>query len=134
MCNKLSVQCSLFSVYVLSVTVARSLYPKDIWTLDSEVGRILRYEFYGRRDIIKPIPCYDRLAPNIGHVIWSGGDAMNFQCFVCVLSLLHVAKVDVVYVHGDQLPTGDYWKLLIDTGQKVQFVLRENAGEVKNKD
>jgi len=114
----------------LCVHVAQSLYPKDIWTLDSDVGRILRYEFYGQRDIIKPIPSFDRLAPNIGHVIWIGGGQMNFMFLVCVLSLLHVAKVDVVYVHGDKPLTGYYWKLLIDTGQNVQFVLRENAGQV----
>ena len=115
----------------LCIHVAQPLYPKDIWTLDSDVGRILRYEFYGRRDIIKPIPSFDRLAPNIGHVVWVGGGQMDFQFFVSVLSLLHVAKVDVVYVYGDKPLTGRYWNLLIDTGQNIQFVLRENAGEVR---
>jgi len=114
----------------LCIHVAQSLYPKDIWTLDSDVGRILRYEFYGRRNVIKPIPSFDHLAPNIGHVIWIGGGQMSFLFFVSVLSLLHVAKVDVVYVHGDQPLTGYYWDLLIDTGQNVQFVRRENAGQV----
>jgi len=113
------------------IHIAQSLYPKDIWTLDSNVGRILRYEFYGRRDIIKPIPSFDRLAPNIGHMIWIGGGQMDFMFFVSVLSLLHVAKVDVVYVHGNKPPTGKYWDMLIDTGQNVQFVLRENGGEVR---
>jgi len=115
----------------LCVHVASSLYPKDIWTLESDVGRILRYEFYGQRDVIKPIPSYDNLAPNIGHMIWTGGGEMDFQFFVGVLSLLHVAKVDMVYVHGDKLLTGKYWNLLIDTGQNIQFVLRENAGQVQ---
>ena len=55
---------------------------------------------------------------------------MSFLFFVSVLSLLHVAKVDMVYVHGDGPLTGYYWDLLIDTGQNVQFVLRENAEEV----
>jgi len=112
------------------INVAQYLYPQDIWTLDSDVGRILRYEFYGRRDVIKPLPSFDRLAPNIGHMIWTGGGQMDFQFFVGVLSLLHVAEVDMVYVHGDKPLTGKYWNLLIDTGQNVQFVLRENAGQV----
>ena len=111
--------------------VAKSLYPKDIWTLGSDVGRTLRYEFYGRRDVIKPIPSFDRLAPNIGHVIWIGGGEMDFLFFLCVLSLLHVAKIDVVYVHSDKLPTGKYWDLLINTGQNVHLVHRENAEEVQ---
>jgi len=112
------------------IHIAQSLYPQDIWTLDSDVGQILRYEFYGQREIIKPIPSFDRLAPNIGHVIWIGGNQMKFMFFVSVLSLLHVAKVDMVYVHGDEPLTGYYWDLLIDTGQNVQFVRRENAEEV----
>ena len=112
------------------VHVAQSLYPKDIWTLDSEVGRLLRQEFYGRPDIVTVLLSFDRLAPNIGHVVWVGGGQMNFLFFLCVLSLLHVAKVDVVYVHGDQSPTGIYWDLLIDSRQSVQLVLRENAGQV----
>jgi len=114
----------------LCVHVSKSLYPKDIWTLDSDVGRILRYEFYGRREVIKPIPSFDRLAPNIGHMIWIGAVEMDFMFFVSVLSLLYVAKVDTVYIHGDKPLNGRYWNLLIDTGQNVQFFLRENAGEV----
>jgi len=55
---------------------------------------------------------------------------MDALFFLCVLSMLHVAKLDVVYVHGDTPPTGEYWDLLIDTSQNVQFVLRENAREV----
>ena len=55
---------------------------------------------------------------------------MDALFFLCVLSMLHVAKLDVVYVHGDMPPTGEYWDLLIDTSQNVQFVLRENAREV----
>jgi len=110
--------------------VAQSLYPKDIWTLDSDVGRQLRLAFYGRPDVVRPLPSYDRLAPNIGHVIWVGGGKMSFVFFVGVLSMLYVAKLDVVYVHGDKPPTGEYWDLLIQTRQNIQFVLRENARQV----
>jgi len=48
--------------------LAQSLYPRDIWTLDSEVGRQLRRAFYGRSDLALPSPSYEQLAPNIGHV------------------------------------------------------------------
>jgi len=114
----------------LCVRVDRSLHPKDIWTLDGDAGRMLRREFYGRPDIVTPAPSFDRLAPNIGHVIWVGGGKMNFLFFLCVLSLLHVAKVDVVYVHGDQAPTGVYWDMLVNSSQNIQLVLRENSGQV----
>ena len=55
---------------------------------------------------------------------------MSFVFFVGVLSMLYVAKLDVVYVHGDKPPTGEYWDLLIQTRQNIQFVLRENARQV----
>jgi len=121
----------IYANSTICVHVAQSLYPKDIWTLDSEVGRILRYVFYGRRDAIKLIPSFDSIAPNIGHMIWIGGGQMNFMFFLSVLSLLHVAKVDMVYLHGDKPLNGTYWNLLINTGQNIKFVLRENAEEVQ---
>jgi len=114
----------------LCVHITRQLYPKDIWTSDGSADRLLRREFYGRPDPIRPSPLFDRLAPNVGHVIWVGGGKIDFLFFLCVLSLLHVVKVDVVYVHGDRPPTGVYWNLLSDTRQQVEFVLRENAREV----
>jgi len=46
------------------------------------------------------------------------------------VSLLHVAKVDMVYIHGDRPPTGVYWNMLMNTGQKVQHVLREDVRQV----
>jgi len=112
------------------VHVTQPLYPKDIWTMSGDVGRLLRREFYGRPDVVRPSPSYERLAPNIGHVVWLGGGEMDFLFFLCVQSLLHVAKVDMVYIHGDRPPTGTYWDLLLSTRQKVQLVHRENAGQV----
>ena len=98
--------------------------------MEGDIGQLLRYQFYGRQNIVSPSPAFDRLAPNIGHVVWIGGGTMDFMFFVCVLSLLHVVKVDVVYLHGDAPITGHYWDLLVDTGQNVQFVLREDVGQV----
>ena len=114
----------------LCLHIAQSLYPKDIWTLDTDVGRLLRQEFYGRPDIVTVLPSFDRLAPNVGHMIWLGGGEMDFLFFLSVLSLLHVARVDLVYIHGDQPPTGVYWKLLAASRQNVQLVLRENTKQV----
>ena len=56
---------------------------------------------------------------------------MKFFFFICAFSLLHVAKVDVVYILGDKPPTGKYRNLLIDTGQNI-LVLRKKQREVTN--
>jgi len=122
---------SQLSSDALCIQTSQSLYPKDIWTLDTDIGRLLRREFYGRPDIItSPLPDFAHLAPNIGHVIWVGGGKMDFLFFLCVLSLLHVVKVDIVYLHGDRAPTGIYWDLLISTRQNIHIVYRENSKEV----
>jgi len=105
----------------LCVHVNQRLYPKDIWTSDGSVDRLLRREFYGRPEPMRLLPSYDCLAPKLGHVIWIEGGDIDFMFFLCVLSILHVAKVDVVYVHGERPPTGYYWNLLVDTDQNVKF-------------
>jgi len=110
--------------------LAKSLYPKDIWWSNTTVSRILRLQFYGSPELRKLLPSYDQLAPNVGHMVWVGGGEMDFLFFLCVVSLLHVAKVDIVYIHGDSPPTGFYWDLLMKTGQKVQHVLREDVRQV----
>jgi len=46
---------------------------------------------------------------------------MRFLFFCGVLSLLHVAKVDMVYIYGDKPLNGSYWDLLINTGQNVKW-------------
>jgi len=70
-----------------------SLYPKDIWNLDNSFGRLVRNLFYGSPEVKKTVPSYDELVPNIAHIVWLGGGAMDFLFYLCVLSLVHVAKV-----------------------------------------
>lgn len=70
-----------------------ALYPKDIWELDNTFGRLVRTLFYGGPEILKAKPSYDELVPNIAHIVWLGGGAMDFLFYLCVLSLVHVAKV-----------------------------------------
>ena len=85
-------------------------WPMDIWELDDPFGRLCRRLFYGTDIIKKPKPTYDTLVPNIGHMIWIGGGPMDFVFYMSLLSMLFVAKVDVVYLHGDAEPTGYYWQ------------------------
>jgi len=100
-----------------------SFFPFQIWELDDDFGRLSRRIFYGNETIPKPVPSYDELVPNIGHMIWLGGGNMDFVFYLSALSMLYVMEVDTVYIHGDKEPAGEYWPLL-KTNPRIQFVVR----------
>lgn len=102
-------------------------FPADIWELQDDFGRLVRRLFYGHEEIRRPQPTFDDLVPNIGHMIWVGGGRMSYVFYLSVVSLLYVAKVDTVYIHGDQPPSGEYWTQLMTESQtksKVKFIKR----------
>lgn len=84
-------------------------FPKDIWELDNSFGRLVRRIFYGSPEIRLPQQRYDVLIPNIAHIVWIGGGPMDFLFYMGVISLIYVAEVDMVYIHGNLPPTGPYW-------------------------
>ena len=102
------------------IVLDRSLYPKDIWNLDTPFGRSMRQLFYGSEEIRMPVPSYTQLTPNIAHVMWIGGGKMDFLFYLSVLSLVYVAEVDKVFIYGEA-PTGFYWSIL-KNNTKVQVV------------
>ena len=107
-----------------------SLFPRDIWDLDDSFGRLARTIFYGSPVIRRPEPSYDQLIPNIAHIVWLGGGQMDFLFYLCVASLIYVARVDAVYVHGDGPPTGSYWALIKDD-PKLHLIYRQHPSTVR---
>ena len=108
-----------------------SLFPRDIWELDDSFGRLARTVFYGSPAIRRPRPRYDdQLIPNIAHIVWLGGGQMDFLFYLCVASLIYVARVDAVYLHGDGPPTGWYWNLIKDN-PKLHLIYRQHPGTVR---
>lgn len=102
-------------------------YPMDIWDREDVFGRLARRLFYGTEAIRRPVPSSGDLVPNIGHMIWVGGGRMSYVFYLSVLSLLYVAGVDVVYIHGNLPPTGPLWdeiKTLPQTRDRVKFITR----------
>ena len=77
----------------ICVAPEAKFFPKDIWTLDSDFGRMIRNVFYGRPEVPVPRRSFDDLAPKIAHIVWIGGGSMDFLFYLCVLSLIYVAKV-----------------------------------------
>ena len=106
------------------------LFPRDIWERTDSFGRLARTIFYGTPTILRPTPSYDELIPNIAHIVWLGRGQMDFLFYLCVASLVYVAKVDAVYIHGDGPPTGDYWPLIKDN-PKVHLIYREYSKTVR---
>ena len=115
------------------VTDEGRLFPKDIMNLDNAFGRLARKVFYGTTEIRQPSPRYDELIPNIAHMIWLGGGEMNFLFYLGVLSLVYVAKVDTVYIHGEMPPTGAFWNLL-KNNTRVRHIYRVHRGTVYGQD
>ncbi|KAK2189354.1 hypothetical protein NP493_108g01002 [Ridgeia piscesae] len=102
----------------------KAIYPKDIWELDDPFGRLVRRLFYGSEEIRMPRPCIDELVPNIAHMVWLGGGRMDYVFYLSVLSVLYVAKVDRLYIHGDKPPAGDLWQKVVREQTRVTFVIR----------
>ena len=130
-----SLQCSDPTQYVKAirkpdcVLAKQAFFPKDIWDLDTSFGRLARRIFYGDPEIHLPPQNYDELIPNIAHVVWIGGGEMDFLFYLGMLSLIYVAEVDMVYLHGNGPPTGHFWHRIKDN-PKLRLIYREVPGTV----
>ena len=108
----------------LCLTTGEVFYPKDIWNLNNRFGRLVRTIFYNNPEIPVPHHSEDNLIPNIAHMVWLGGGQMDFLMYLSVLSLIYVAEVDMVYIHGDGPPTGHYWDN-IKKHKKLKLIFRD---------
>lgn len=58
---------------------------------------------------------------------------MDYVFYLSVLSVLYVAKMDVVYIHGDQEPAGEYWReirTMPQTKDRVKFIMRTPPSQI----
>ena len=106
------------------VHAPKVFYPKDIWEAESSFASLVRRHFYGSPDIPRPKQDYDVLIPNIAHIVWIGGGKMDFLFYLGVISLIYVAEVDMVYIHGDYPPTGPYWDR-VKNNPKLKHIYRQ---------
>ncbi|XP_070173296.1 uncharacterized protein [Littorina saxatilis] len=119
----------------LCVSLAESVYPRDIRSSDDPFAELARWLFYGRRDPIFTVHSGQvDLVPRISHYTWMSSDdpegakEFTFAHYISVLSALHVAGMDHVYVHGDVVPRGPWWDEL--GMQNVTFVSVEHPDAV----
>lgn len=132
-----TITCASISTYtkdvqtMICINIDNKFSPKDIWELDNDFGRLVRQLFYGNPEINLPAQNYEALIPNIAHIIWIGGGTMDYLFYLCVLSLLYIADVDTLYIHGD-LPTGTLWDT-VKNNTKIHFIQRKNIESVFEK-
>lgn len=93
-------------LHPMCIRAKEVFYPKDIWELNNKFGKLVRTIFYGSPEIKEPFHSSDTLIPNIAHMVWLGRGEMDYLFYLSVLSLLYVAEVDNLYIHGDGPPTG----------------------------
>ena len=100
-----------------------SLYPRDLWnsSCHSPFLKLANQLMYNEDTPPAPSPSSDTLIPNIAHIMWVGGSEMDFLFYLCCLSLLHVVKVDTLFIHGDVEPSGNRWKQL-KSNERIKFV------------
>ncbi|KAK2169797.1 hypothetical protein LSH36_7g20029 [Paralvinella palmiformis] len=90
-------------------SIRKRVYPKTFWGLQDVVGRTVNTILYGTE--IRPMPrSYDnKVIPNIAHVLWLRGKPVDFLFYLSCMSLIYVAEVEMLFVHGDVEPSGKYW-------------------------
>ena len=62
-------------------------------------------------------------------MIWfaDGPRPLKFIEYLCLKSILLVIKPDIIRVHGDNKPIGDYWNELNQLTNKIEWVQRERS-------
>ncbi|XP_059142707.1 uncharacterized protein LOC131930305 [Physella acuta] len=106
------------------------LYPEHFINNTTPYGRLGRVLYYGKPDILTAKQGED-LAPAISHIIsLTTHDAVNwtFPNYLSILSALYVGGFERVYVHGNVVPQGFWWRKL--QTENVTFVFIENIETV----
>ncbi|XP_055871543.1 uncharacterized protein LOC129923638 [Biomphalaria glabrata] len=129
-------QVPQFDKYIISpcLVLPEKIYPENIINVSSPFAEVARTFFYGTprlmgakqsqdpNDVIPAISHYISLAKDNKSVEWT------FSHYMSILSALYVGGFQRVYVHGDQVPVGEWWRRL--QTENVTFVFIENIETV----
>lgn len=67
----------------------------------------------------------DLLVPNVVHYVRYGKGDLSFFEFVSFLSVVRFVRPCVILIHGDALPTGDYWTYILNLSPNIVHVRRD---------
>ncbi|ESO91426.1 hypothetical protein LOTGIDRAFT_153870 [Lottia gigantea] len=119
------------NVKTMCINVNMLLFPKNIWYSNSKFSMISRYIAY---DKLSLHPLYDlnNPFPKIAHYICDSYHPFNFSSFISVLSSIFVAKLNRVYIHVNEVPSGRWWNLLQSFSQVAVVELHSSGDLVLN--
>ena len=102
-------------------TIRKRVHPKTFWNKSDYSSKIVNQLLY--KTDMKPEPkrFTNAVIPNIAHVLWIDGRNVDFMFYLSCMSLMHVAEVDSLFVHGNMEPTGKYWQQLRQNN-KITFI------------
>ncbi|XP_060078856.1 uncharacterized protein LOC132558326 [Ylistrum balloti] len=71
--------------------------------------------------------------PNIIHYVWYGMRPMRFYHFLSVYSSFKMQKPCVIFIHGDFMPFGEYWNLLLMIVPNILFLQQSPPATIANR-
>jgi hypothetical protein len=70
--------------------------------------------------------CSDSLpVPNVTHYVWYNQRKLSFFHFVSFISVLRFMRPCVILINGNIIPSGNYWKFILDLYPNIVHVFRE---------
>ncbi|KAI8776999.1 hypothetical protein BgiBS90_022747 [Biomphalaria glabrata] len=121
------------------LAVTGPLYPEHIITSKTPFGRVARFLYYGKSEPIQAKQSKDPkdLIPLISHMIMLNPAkdkpvVLTFSHYMSILSALYLGGFQRVYIHGDTLPSGEWWTRLAN--ESVTFVYIEVVETVFQQD
>ncbi|KAK0040439.1 hypothetical protein Bpfe_030139, partial [Biomphalaria pfeifferi] len=109
------------------LAVTGPLYPEHIVTSETPFGRVARFLYYGKSEPIqvKQSKNPKDLIPPLSHMIMltpakDKPVVLTFSHYMSILSALYLGGFQRVYIHGNTLPSGEWWTRLAN--ESVTFV------------
>ena len=105
---------------------ANNVFARDVPQSYLHIASFIRYNYYGSPTVIRPIFHESAVIPKIGHYVYLGSETvtekeLNFEFYMSIISLLGIAKVNCVYIHGTVKFKGKFWNHLMKKNMCVRW-------------
>ena len=95
-----------------------NIYVREVPKSSLLLASFIRHNYHGSPTAIRPIFHATAVIPKIGHYVFLGSEnvterELGFDFYMSIISLIGIAKVDCVYIHGTVKFKGKFWDHLI---------------------